>query len=233
MLGLKLIRVSKSGSRSLSSNNFNTFSMFSNYKKWNWILVFIKLNSLRQGSTHWGKMTPYGNTRHSFHYWFNGLSPVQHQAIAWINIANWTPRNKLQRNLNWDSNFFIEENAFETDVCHMSAILFLPPDGDSQWHSLFSAQIAPGRSLILFNSTASWDFSWWGGHFTLHRCVLQRDAVRGRVVGYIVSICKQFSCGSFCYVLLLSVKIKVWYGFYGAHESLCTGIYRWLIARLQ
>ena len=35
-------------------------------------------------------------------------------------------RNKLQWNLNLNSNIFIQENAFESNVCEMTAILSRP-----------------------------------------------------------------------------------------------------------
>ena len=39
---------------------------------------------------------------------------------------NWTLRNKLQWNLNQNSNIFIQENVFESVVCEMAAILSRP-----------------------------------------------------------------------------------------------------------
>ena len=39
---------------------------------------------------------------------------------------NCTHRNKLQWNLNWNLNIFIQENAFENVVCKMAAILSRP-----------------------------------------------------------------------------------------------------------
>ena len=42
------------------------------------------------------------------------------------NIVNWTLRNELQWNLNRSSNNFIQENAFESVVCEMAAILSWP-----------------------------------------------------------------------------------------------------------
>ena len=40
-----------------------------------------------------------------------------------IKIVNWTLRNKLQWNSNRNSNIFTQENAFESVVCEMAAIL--------------------------------------------------------------------------------------------------------------
>ena len=40
-----------------------------------------------------------------------------------LNIVNWTLRNKLQWNFNRNSNIFIEENAFESVIREMGAIL--------------------------------------------------------------------------------------------------------------
>ena len=42
------------------------------------------------------------------------------------NIVNWTRGNKLQWNLNQNSNIFIQENAFENFVCEMASIWSLP-----------------------------------------------------------------------------------------------------------
>ena len=41
-------------------------------------------------------------------------------------IVNWTLRNKLQWNFNWNSNIFIQENALENGVCKMVSILSRP-----------------------------------------------------------------------------------------------------------
>ena len=43
-----------------------------------------------------------------------------------LNIVNWTLSNKLQRNFNWNSNIFIEENTFENVIWKMAAILSQP-----------------------------------------------------------------------------------------------------------
>ena len=42
------------------------------------------------------------------------------------NIVNWSLRNKLQWNFNWNSNIFIQENALENIVCEMASILSRP-----------------------------------------------------------------------------------------------------------
>ena len=42
------------------------------------------------------------------------------------NFVDWTLENKLQWNLNRNSNIFVPENAFETVVCEMVVILSLP-----------------------------------------------------------------------------------------------------------
>ena len=43
-----------------------------------------------------------------------------------MNIVNWTLRNKLQWNFNRNSDIFFEENALESVVCEMAAILSRP-----------------------------------------------------------------------------------------------------------
>ena len=79
--------------------------------------------------THWGRVT---------HIWVgnvtiigsdNGLSPGRRQ-IHYLNqcwySVNWTLRNKLQWNFNWNSNIFIRENALQNVVCKMASILPRP-----------------------------------------------------------------------------------------------------------
>ena len=58
----------------------------------------------------------------------NDLSPDQHQAIIRTNagIVNWTLGNKLQWNINENSNIFIQENVLEIVVCKRVAILSRP-----------------------------------------------------------------------------------------------------------
>ena len=56
----------------------------------------------------------------------NGLSPPSHYLNQCWNIVNWTPRNKLQWNVNRNSNIFIQENPFENGVWKMAAILSRP-----------------------------------------------------------------------------------------------------------
>ena len=52
-------------------------------------------------------------------------SPGHYLKQCW-NIVNWTLRNKLQWNFIWISNIFIQENAFESVICEMAAILSRP-----------------------------------------------------------------------------------------------------------
>ena len=60
----------------------------------------------------------------------NGLSTgrcqLRHYLNQCWNIVHWTLRNKLQWNFNRNSNRFIQENAFESVVCEMRAILSWP-----------------------------------------------------------------------------------------------------------
>ena len=59
----------------------------------------------------------------------NGLSPDRRLAIIWTNdgmLLIGPLRNKLQWNLNRNSNIFIQENAFESVVCKTVAILSRP-----------------------------------------------------------------------------------------------------------
>ena len=65
----------------------------------------------------------------------NGLSPGRRQAITWI--VNWTPRNKLQWNVNRNSYIFIQGNPFENVVWKMAAILSRPQCVNVQHSILF------------------------------------------------------------------------------------------------
>ena len=78
--------------------------------------------------THWGRVTHICVSRLPITGSDNGLSPGRRQAVIWTNwnIVNWTLRNKLQWKFNRNSNIFIHENAFESFVCEMAAILSRP-----------------------------------------------------------------------------------------------------------
>ena len=52
--------------------------------------------------------------------WVNGLSPVSHHYLN----HNCIFRNKLMRNLNRNTKYFIEGNTFENVVCNTATILF-------------------------------------------------------------------------------------------------------------
>ena len=72
--------------------------------------------------THWGRVTHIYVDKLTIIGSDNGLSPEQRQAIIWNqcwNIVNRTLGNKLQWNLNRNSNIFIEENTFENVICEM------------------------------------------------------------------------------------------------------------------
>ena len=81
------------------------------------------------GLTHWGPVTHIcldTNTNIGSH---NGLSSGQRQAIIWTNAGILLIRplsNKFQWAFNRHSNIFIQENAFESVVCEMAAILSRP-----------------------------------------------------------------------------------------------------------
>ena len=49
------------------------------------------------------------------------MAPSHYLNQYWI-IVNWTTTNKLQWNVNRNSNIFIQENAFENVVCEMASI---------------------------------------------------------------------------------------------------------------
>ena len=58
---------------------------------------------------------------------------LSHYLNQWRNIVNWTLRNKLQWNFNWNLNIFIQENAFEHVICEMASILSWPQCFNPLW----------------------------------------------------------------------------------------------------
>ena len=77
--------------------------------------------------THWGRVMHICVSKLTIIDSENGLSPGRRQAIIWTNAGvNKTLRNKLQWNINWNSNIFINKNAFESVFCEMASILSLP-----------------------------------------------------------------------------------------------------------
>ena len=54
-----------------------------------------------------------------------GSAPSHYLNHCWNNV-NWTRRNKLLWYFNRNSNIFTQENAFESTVCQMAAILYRP-----------------------------------------------------------------------------------------------------------
>ena len=62
--------------------------------------------------------------QHWFRQWLLAYSVPTHYLNQCSLIVHRTLRNKLQWNLNQNSKIFIEENAFESVVCEMVAILF-------------------------------------------------------------------------------------------------------------
>ena len=86
------------------------------------LIIIIKL-------THWGRMTHICVSKQTNIGSDNGLSPwlaPSHYLNQCWNIVNWTLRNKLQWNPNWNSCTFIQENALEDVVWKMAAILPRP-----------------------------------------------------------------------------------------------------------
>ena len=60
---------------------------------------------------------------HWFRWWLVACSaPSHHLNQCWI-IINWAHRNKLQWNLNQNTQLFIHENASENILCEMVAVL--------------------------------------------------------------------------------------------------------------
>ena len=82
--------------------------------------------------THWGQVTHICVGNLTIIGSDNGPSHFMNQ--CW-NIVNWTLRNKLQWNLNRNSNIFIQENALENVVCEMASILPRPQCVLDYWFS--------------------------------------------------------------------------------------------------
>ena len=57
------------------------------------------------------------SAQHWFRKWIVAYSVPIHYLIQCLVIINWTIRNNLQWIFNQNSNFFIQENAFENVVC--------------------------------------------------------------------------------------------------------------------
>ena len=77
--------------------------------------------------THWGWVMHIYVGKLTIISSDNGLSPGWRQNLnqCW-NIVDWILKNKLQWNLNWNSNIFIEENTFENVICEMLSISSRP-----------------------------------------------------------------------------------------------------------
>ena len=82
----------------------------------------IFINSLRPSDAYMRQWT----NQHWFRQWLVAWSTPSHYQNQCWNIVNKTLRNKLQWNVNRNSNIFIQENWFESVVCEMLAILSRP-----------------------------------------------------------------------------------------------------------
>ena len=81
--------------------------------------TFIVIPECHKILTHWGR--------------------VMHICVGKLSIiVNWTLRNKLPWNFNRNSNIFIQENAFESVVCEMAAILSRPQCVKVSWYFVTS-----------------------------------------------------------------------------------------------
>ena len=131
-LGLDLTHVSKRGPDKKKDNKVqhNIMHCLSHWRRWvsyksplGFFQQFLRL-------THWGRVTHICVDKLTIIGSDNGLSPGRRQLSHYLNqcwnIVNWTLRNKLQWNLNRNSNIFIHENAFESVVCEMATILSRP-----------------------------------------------------------------------------------------------------------
>ena len=86
-------------------------------------------------------LVPYISIDGMGQHWFgNGLSSIQCQAITWTNAALLLigPLEKLQWNSDWNIKLFIHENAFENwqPFCTGGDELSLEPRIYKKWHSI-------------------------------------------------------------------------------------------------
>ena len=97
-----------------------------NLTQWGLVMHICLGNGLL---THWGRVTHICVSNLTIIVSDKRLSawsaPSHYLNQCW-NIVNWTLRNKLQWNFNWNSNIFIQENALENVVCEMASILSRP-----------------------------------------------------------------------------------------------------------
>ena len=113
----------------LPSGNCNWISLQLGSQHWfRWSLAWC-CQAKSHYLTHWGRMTHICVTNLTIIGSNNGLSPGRHQAIIWtddgillIGPLGTNFREKFNRN----SNIFIHENAIESVVCEMAAILSRP-----------------------------------------------------------------------------------------------------------
>ena len=99
------------------------------YITWYWRIYLFADLPIVDLLIHWGRVSYICVSKPTIICSDNGMSHGRRQAIylnqRW-NIVNWTLKNKLQWNLNRNSNIFIQENACESVVRKMPAILYRP-----------------------------------------------------------------------------------------------------------
>ena len=92
------------------------------YILWNVFIGILCVNSLRPSDAYMRRKT----NNHWFRQWLVAWTAPSHYLNQCWNIVDWTRRNKLQWNLNKNSNIFIHENALQNIVWKMAAILSRP-----------------------------------------------------------------------------------------------------------
>ena len=92
------------------------------------IFADLEHSKLSYHLTHWGRVTHICVSNLTTIGSVNGLSPGRRQVITWTNagILLMGPLGTLQWHFNRNCNIFIQENAFESIVCKMTAILSRP-----------------------------------------------------------------------------------------------------------
>ena len=119
--------------------------------------IYISMYQPQWLLTHWGRVTHICISK-PYHHWIRQWpvawrAPSHHLNQCWY-IVNWTFRIFLQWNFNQNSDIFIQENAFVSIVCEMSANLSRP-----QCVKLFSIckrgtgpqGMAVDRTLLMLN----------------------------------------------------------------------------------
>ena len=111
-------------------------------------LLWSTVHSRNFYLTHWGRVT--------HKCWLVACSAPSHYLNQCWNIVSLTLKNKLQWNVNRNSNIFIHENECENVVCEIAALLC----------RLHCVKLAVCSSLLWYGSNQFYPMDVCQGHFT-------------------------------------------------------------------